>query len=158
MIVDRLHTTHTASSSGDARPPTVTVNSVARAPASEEEMKEIYGRLSTTHTKSSSGGAHCRQPPEVIPPNYGSKCFPAIDGLDVRFQGPKATEEKANEIMSRLMSTQTKASQARRDNPRILLYPERTLLMNNFERIREYQTTGVVTKQKDLQARERWFF
>ena len=48
-------------------------------------------------------------------------------------------------------------TQARIDNMRILLYPERTLLMNEPNRIKTFQETGSLVKQAILQRREKWY-
>ena len=55
------------------------------------------------------------------------------------------------------LSTDTGASKARKDFPRILLYPERTILHNNTSRIRSYQDSGTMSRQKELARREKWY-
>ena len=159
-IVDRLNRTHTASSS--AKPcratPTVAENIVAREPATEEEIKTIFSRLQTTHTKSSNGGAECKPHDPPAPQGLGHKMLPIIDGLEERFKGDKAMKkEKADSVFTRLTSAHTRSSRARGESPKILLYPERTLLCNNVTRIVNYQNTGEVVKQATLARREKWF-
>ena len=152
-IVDRLYTTHTASSSGNAG------KDAPKAPGrslSEDEMKAIYDRLASTHTKS-SGGADCKPVEPIRTPGMGLKMYPVIEGIETRFMGEKLPPEKVSAIIDKMHATQTKSSQSRRDNPRILLYPERTTLMNNVERILAYQQSGSVAKQNVLQRREKWF-
>ena len=84
--------------------------------------------------------------------------WPTIDGLEERFKGVKAVpRNKWQESSTRLSSAPTKSSAARRDFQRILLYPERTILMNNTERIVNYQKSGAMSRQLDLQRREKWF-
>ncbi|ELU14041.1 hypothetical protein CAPTEDRAFT_222587 [Capitella teleta] len=157
-IAERLYTTHTLSWTGqedDDRSPSV---KIGKENLSSEEMKEIYHRLNKTHTVSSANTGvirHPKEPPK--PPGYGMKMLPIIEGLDTRFIGHPAPQEKVNEVIQKLTTTQTTASQARKDNPKVLLYPERTTLMNNVERIRAYQESGSVAKQNMLQRREKWF-
>ena len=156
-IVERLYTSDTIAWTGGKPPPKMVTNSVSRQPASEDEMKEIYQRLNGTHTKSSQP-TDCKSYEPMNPPGYGQKMLPPIEGLEERFKGSKGLpKEKVEEKVGELHSTQTKASQARRDNPRHLLYPERTLLMNNVERIVEFQEKGSLVKQTVLQRREKWY-
>ena len=155
-IVDRLFTSHTKASSGEACKVPAYQGPPSRS-ASDEEQVAISARLNSTHTKSSSGGVDCRTYPNPNPPGYGLKMFPVIEGLDTRFMGDKVAPEKVQEVIVKMHKTQTKASQARIDNPRHLLYPERTLLMNNVERIEQYQTTGGLVRQNLLQRREKWY-
>ena len=156
-IIDRLHTTGTIASKRSKNQKDPNMNKIARTPATEEEMNEIFGRLATMHTKSSSGGQGV--PPYEHPktPGIGTKTFPVIEGLDERFKGSKVPKEKEKEVIERLHTAKTKAEEARLDNPRILLYPERTLLCNNVERIRTYQDSGQTVKQAVLERREKWF-
>ncbi len=157
-IVDRLYSTHTISSMPDGPPKGHRLNNeVARAPASEDEMKEIYDRLHTSKTKSSLGGETCKPAPDVKMPGYGLKVYPIIEGIETRFKGNPQPKSKVSEAAERLLMTQTKASQSRLDNPRVLLYPERTTLMNNVERIVAYQQTGAVAKQNIMERREKWY-
>ena len=125
--------------------------------AASGDVKAISHRLNTAHTKSSSGGVPCRNPEPTTLPGYGLKMFPAIDGLDTRFIGHKVNKKKVAEVTERLSSATTRASRARLENHRILLYPERTLLFNDTERIVQFQESGVVVKQKDMSAREKWY-
>lgn len=156
-IVERLYTSETIASVGGKPPKKQTTNSVARAPASEEEMKEIYERLYSASTKGKSGQV-CKTFDPMKPPGFGQKMLPPIEGLDERFSGEKPLPtSKVAEVVGTLHSTQTKASQARKDNHRHLLYPERTLLMNNVERIVAFQETGSLVKQTVLQRREKWY-
>lgn len=121
-------------------------------------QQEIFERLNKTHTVSSANTGQIRHPKDPPkPPGYGMKMFPIIEGLDTRFAGFPASQDKVAEVVGHLMKTQTTASQAKLDNPRILLYPERTTLMNNVERIRAYQENGAVAKQNMLQRREKWY-
>ena len=156
-IVDRLHTTGTIASKGGKDQKYPGMNKIARSPASEEEMNGIYARLATTHTKSSSGGQGIppMEPPKT--PGIGTKVFPVIKGLDERFKGSKISKEKESEVIQRLHTAKTKAEDARLSNPRILLYPERTLLCNNVERIHMFQDSGQTVKQAVLDRREKWF-
>lgn len=157
-IVERLHTTHTTSSGGGGPQQVICTNSIAREAAQEEELQEIFQRLCKSHTKASSGGPDCKQYEPISPPGYGQKMYPAIEGLETRFAGDSAVvEEEVKAVAQRLTSKQTTASQARLDNPRILLYPERTILMNNVERIRSFQENGNVAKQTVLARREKWY-
>ena len=156
-IVERLYTSDTEASSGGKRGPKVTTNKVSRPPATADEMKEIYQRLSSAHTKSSRN-QKCRTYEEPKPPGYGLKLLPVIDGLEKRFNPDSGLpKEKVEEVVQHLHTKQTGASQARRDNPRHLLYPERTLLMNNVERILDFQEKGSLVKQTVLQRREKWY-
>ena len=157
-IIERLHSSDTQSSSGTLKARKTTNNAISRAPASTEELDEIYGRLHTTHTKSSKGGEECRPVEHMTAPGYGLPMFPVIDGIEKRFHGHEAPPEKVTEVITRMTKAQTKASQARLDNAAILLYPERTLLMNNVERIHMFQESGALVKQAMLQQREKWYF
>lgn len=162
-IIERLFTTHTESSEGLTKPPKITTNEVSRPSATDEELQEIYNRLHGTHTKTSKGGEECRPWDPVKVPGQGLPMFPFIEDLDKRFNGSKLIdakvgEEKIKEIIEALRKNQTVASQARLDPYTILLYPERTLLMNNPERIRQFQENGAIVKQVILQAREKWYF
>ncbi|KAK2189243.1 hypothetical protein NP493_112g01016 [Ridgeia piscesae] len=122
------------------------------------DVKASSLRLNTAHTKSSKGGEPCRTPQPATLPGYGLKMFPAIDGLDTRFKGHKVNRKKVvADVTQRLSSATTRASRARLENHRILLYPERTLLFNDTERITQFQETGVVVKQKDMSTREKWY-
>ena len=120
-------------------------------------MEAIIGRLNSTHTKASSGATECKPFEENPPAGYGLKMYPVIEGLEQRFKGHEAPQDKVDEVIGKLHTTPTACSKARKDPPRILLYPERTTLMNNVERIVGYQTSGSVARQKDLQRREKWF-
>ncbi len=132
-------------------------DSISRAPATDEEIQQIVVRLHKTHTKSSAGGGDIKPMEELKPPGTGQKMLPIIEGLEERFKGKDVPKSKEEEVITRLASAQTKAWKARLDNPRILLYPERTLLCNNVERIVQYQTTGQTVKQALLDRREKWF-
>lgn len=156
-IVERLYSSHTVSSGGEAgkNAPTAT-NVVSRPPASESEKKEIYNRLAAAHTKSSNG-SQCKPADPAKTPGLGLKMLPVIEGIETRFRDAAGPPEKVQEVIGRLNTTQTAASKARNDNPRILLYPERTTLMNNVERILAYQQSGSVARQNMLQRREKWF-
>ena len=107
-VTERLFTTYPKCQQ-DVAPPTVCVNSVAREPASEDEIKvkrdvikmeyqckqmlfrfqEIYEKLHKTHTISSGGGTPRRPPEEPKAPGYGQKCFPIIEGIEERFKAEK---------------------------------------------------------------------
>lgn len=159
-IVERLNTTHTKSSS--AKPckhnPIEADNSIAHKAETEEEVKEIFTRLQTSHTKSSSGGKECKSFDELPTPGLGQKCLPNIDGLKGRFKGSKSVKNtEAESIFTRLTSASTRSSRARGEFSKILLYPERTLLCNDFSRITAYQQTGEVVKQSALARRDKWF-
>ena len=158
-ISERLFSTHTISSKKEGPPRADHVkNEVARDPATEDEMLEIYKRLHGTGTKSSKGGEACEAPSVPKVPGYGLKAYPIIEGIETKFKGESPlAKDKMTEAVGRMHTTQTRSSQSRRDNPRILLYPERTTLMNNVERIVAYQQTGSVAKQNMLQRREKWF-
>ena len=121
------------------------------------DVKASSLRLNTAHTKSSKGGEPCRTPEPLTLPGLGLKMFPKIDGLDTRFIGHKVNRKKVAEVTQRLSSATTRASRARLENHRILLYPERTLLFNDTERITQFQESGVVVKQKDMSTREKWY-
>lgn len=156
-IVERLFTTHTSSSSGSAvKDAPKSSNSIARAPCTNDEKKEIFDRLAKTHTKSTNGEG-CRPVVPTGTPGLGLAMLPVIEGIETRFMGEKLSPEKVQGIIEKMHATQTKSSQSRRDNPRVLLYPERTTLMNNVERIMAFQQTGSVAKQGVLQRREKWF-
>ncbi len=160
-IVDRLYSTQTVSTTGGKSATGYrarrAVNRVARPPCSEEEMGEIYTRLYTTTTKAWTGGEGIGPMDPPKEPGLGLKMYPVIDGLDTRFQGASVPKEKKEEIIGRLHTAKTKAEQARLDNPRVLLYPERTLLCNNVERINAYQNNGSTVKQDVLERREKWY-
>ena len=157
-MVDRLVTSPTRAFSGlpCKVKPLEADNSLAREPVSEQERNEILHRLNKTHTKSSQG-APCKDPDEPNTPGLGTKCLPVIEGLEKRFKGQKSDENKVKDIFNRLSSASTRSSRARYENARILLYPERTLLCNNVERIVSYQNTGATVKQEVLARREKWF-
>ena len=128
-------------------------------PLAGEELKAASDRLNTTKTTASPVRykdiqTNFKQP---IIPNLGTKCLPEIDGLDIRFRGAPQPTEQLQESTKRLHTTQTKATTARVDNPRILLYPERTTLMNNTARILAYQQNCEVAKQPSLARREKWY-
>lgn len=57
-------------------------------------------------------------------------------------------------------STHTKSSKQHtaKNNAKILLYPERTILMNNVDRIVRFQGTGVIDRQAVLGRTEKWYF
>ncbi len=130
---------------------------ISRGPATDEEIQGIVVRLHKTHTKSSAGGDPNQVFEELKPPGTGQKMLPVIEGLEERFKGKEVPKSKEEEVITRLSSAHTKAWKARLDNPRILLYPERTLLCNNVERISQYQNTGQTVKQALLDRREKWF-
>ena len=157
-IIERMNTTYPECMEGTLRPRKTTTNSISRPPASDEELSEIYTRLHGTQTKSSKGGEECRTYDSKKPPGMGLPMFPDIDGMDKRFAGFDAPPDKVAEVITRMRMTQTKSSQARLDPHAILLYPERTLLMNEPERIRTYQDSGAIVRQQNLQAREKWYF
>lgn len=91
-------------------------------------------------------------------PGLGQKTLPIISGEGVRFKGNlKETFTSASEVGSRLTSATTSASRSRLQNHRILLYPERVLLCNDVARIAAFQENGSLLKQKDMNAREKWF-
>lgn len=156
MIVDRLYRSETMSGKICRQSPTTAVDKIARKLESNEEIMAVYKRLNSTHTKSSSP-QNCKGFDTPNPPGYGQKMFPIIDGLDTRFGGKNVPAEKVNDVISRLHTSQTKSSKSRMDNPRILLYPERTLLCNDVERIKAYQDTGETVKQPYLDRREKWY-
>lgn len=157
-ITERLNTTYPKCQSGDIKPPEVCNNTIAKKVESEDEVKEIFARLRTTHTKSSSGGVPCKQSDPPKPIGFGTKCYPIVEDIESKFKGAKPVpKEKYDEITDRLLKTQTCNSQARLDNPKVLLYPERTKLMNNVDRIRNYQDSGSVVKQKEMERREKWY-
>ena len=86
------------------------------------------------------------------------KCYPVIEGIETRYRGDKpVSQDQYNESTDKLLKTQTCNSQARLDNPKILLYPERTTLMNNVERIKTYQDSGSLVRQKEMERREKWY-
>ena len=157
-MVDRLVTSPTKAWTGELckTKPTVADNSVSRSAISEDQRNEILHRLNKTHTKSSQGAA-CKNPEKPLMPGLGQKCLPLIEGLDNRFRGQKSDEGKVKDIFNRLSSASTRCSRARYENARILLYPERTLLCNDVERIVSYQTNGSTVKQESLARREKWF-
>ena len=157
-LVERLVTTETRAWSGlpCRAKPVVADNSVSRAPVSDDEKTAMLHRLNQTPTKSSAGEA-CKSYEPPPPPGLGLKCLPDIAGLAQRFKGAPAPQAKVNDIFSRLSSASTRSSRARYEHAKILLYPERTLLCNNVERIVSYQNTGSVVKQEALARREKWF-
>ncbi len=120
-------------------------------------FQEIFKRLGETHAKSSSGGLECKSYDPKKPVGYGLRMFPEIDGLDTRFSGSGNADADLEATTDRLRSTQTIASQARLDKPRILLYPECTKMMNDPGRLRLFQERGEVVKQADLARREKWY-
>ena len=123
--------------------------------AGKDEINEIVRRLYSTHTKSSAGSTECKshEPPPL--PGFGQKMLPAIPNLEERFSG---RAKSANvDITKRLHNGSTRASSARLESPRILLWPERTLLMNDVQKIREYNESGSLAKQGVLPRREKWF-
>ena len=130
---------------------------ISKSAASQEEIDGIVKRLNTTHTKSSAGGEVCKTMEQINIPGYGQKMLPAIEGLEERFRGASVDKSKENEVIERLHSAHTKAWKSRLDNPKILLFPERTLLCNNVERIRMFQENGQTVKQNVLERREKWF-
>ncbi|CAH1795530.1 unnamed protein product [Owenia fusiformis] len=141
-------------------PPGMAKDIISRDPASKEEMAEIIDRLNKTTTVSKRGGEDYKDKAWDYPktPNLGSKMLPIIDGLDDRFKGGSVnSKETYDDITGRLHTTRTKAASLRYDYPRILLYPERTTLMNNTQRIVDYNNSGAVAKQKELARRERWY-
>ena len=129
---------------------------ISRPPASNEELGEIVNRLHSTLTKSATGQT-CKTYNQPKCPGTGLKMLPTIEGLESRFTGKEVAADKEKEVRDRLHGAGTKASSARYQNPRILLYPERTLLMNNVERIVAFQQSGAVAKQNVLARREKWF-
>ena len=153
-IVKRLHSTQTKSSKGEGCrvEGTVARDTISRKFTSEDEVQESFKRLQTTHTKSSSGDTvPCK---EIKAP----QTLPVIEGLDGRFKGDaKSNKSKMADITERLSSAHTRSSKARLDNPRILLYPERTLLCQNVKRINDFQVDGSTVRQKELARREKWF-
>lgn len=134
----------------------VAKDTISRAPATDDEIKEISARLASTQTKATKP-APCRSIDELKEPGSGLKMLPVIPGIEERFRGPAVEPEKTKEAAARLHTTRTKAWQAQLDNHRILLYPERTLLMNNVERIAQYQQNGAIAKQTVLARREKWY-
>ena len=130
---------------------------ISRDGVTGDDVKTIVQRLHTTKTE-------CKKGPDLnkvfeIPPipGLGMKMLPEIEGLETRFRGTPRGKDEVNEVMKRLHTTNTKASTARKDNPRVLLYPERTTLMNNTERILAYQQNCEVAKQGSLARREKWY-
>ena len=160
QIVERLHNTHTKSyrAAPCRSSPAKAQDTISRPRGSDDDVDQITQRLVKTHTKSSSGGAECKTMDPLKSPGYGQKMYPIIDGLVQRFSGRlRPATGSVDGITQRLTSAQTKASQARLDNPRILLYPERTLLCNNVARIGMFQQNGVTVRQKELARREKWY-
>ncbi len=159
VIVTRLKTAHTKASSGEACriPPNPRASfSIARDPASEEEIDNIVTRLKTTQTKSGSGES-CKVPSEPNVPGYGLKMFPTIPGIETRFKGATVHKDRELEIAQRLTRAHTASSRARTGTPKILLFPERTLLQGDPARIKAFQTTGETVKQHGLGKREKWY-
>lgn len=142
-----------------ATPPGHVRDTISREPVTKDELKDIVERLNTTSTVSKRGGEDYKDKiwdyPKVE--GLGKKMLPIIDGLDERFKGTPVPKDKYNEITQNLHTSKTKASQLRYEYPRILLYPERTTLMNNTQRILEYQEAGTVAKQATLARREKWY-
>ena len=127
-----------------------------RTPTSSDEVTGIFKRLNSTHTKSSRGGVECKPDDPLPRPGYGQKVYPIIDGIETRFSGNRKLDD-AGSVIDRLTKTQTKSGSARYAAPRILLYPERTLLCNSVEKIVAYQESGATSKQNVLARREKWF-
>ena len=130
---------------------------ISKGPASQDEIDGIVTRLSKTHTKSSAGGETCKTTEELKVPGYGLKMLPVIDGLEERFKGAKVEKTKEDEVIQRLHSAHTKAWRSKLNTPKILLFPERTLLCNNVERIKMFQESGQTVKQNVLERREKWY-
>ena len=126
-----------------------------KAVSSKEEIESIVNRLYSTHTKSSSGSTSCKTYEPLPSPGYGQKMYPAIPGLETRFSGRAKTANP--ESTRRLYETKTRATSARLESPRILLWPERTLLMNDVNKIRDYYQSGALAKQSALPRREKWY-
>ena len=122
---------------------------------SKDEIQAIVNRLYSTHTKSSSGSTSCKTYEPLPMPGYGQKMYPAIPGLESRFSGRAKTANP--ESARRLHETKTRATSARLESPRILLWPERTLLMNDVNKIRDYYQSGTLAKQSALPRREKWY-
>ena len=159
-IVDRLHNTQTKSSSAQAcKASSARIrNQVARQPLPEEERLEIYKRLYSTHTKASAGGMRCKSADPLQTPGMGLKMLPVIEGLEKRFRGrPMKKEEAEGVVAQRLYRAKTASTNARLAYPRILLYPERTLVGGDVERVRAYHESGTLTKQSLLGRREKWY-
>ena len=154
-IIERLYTSTTKSLSCQEQPYYVK-DIISRPGTSSADVKEITNRLASAHTKSSSGGVECKAKPELTPIGYGLKSYPTIEGIETRFKGNSSANASA--VSSRLMSAQTRASKSRLESPAVLLYPERTMLMNEPERIRAYQTSGDMSKQGVLGRREKWYY
>ncbi|KAK2169784.1 hypothetical protein LSH36_7g16103 [Paralvinella palmiformis] len=123
--------------------------------ASKEELESIVKRLYSTHTKSSSGSTSCKTYNPLPSPGYGQKMYPIIPGLESRFSGRAKTANP--EATKRLYETKTRATTARLKSPQILLWPERTLLMNDVNKIRDYYQSGTLAKQSALPRREKWY-
>ncbi|CAD5119083.1 DgyrCDS7728 [Dimorphilus gyrociliatus] len=158
-IIDRLHTTHTQSSSGAVghqRPR----DTISKPFESEEDTKQIVDRLHKTHTKSSSGGELCKIYEPKTPQNYGTKAYPVIEGLDTRFREKTAPKDKVKDIINKMHTSHTVCSELHtsKKNASILLYPERTILMNNVDRIVRFQDTGAIDRQGMLGRTEKWYF
>ena len=130
---------------------------MSKGPATQEEIDGIVNRLSKTHTKSSAGGEMCKTMEELKAPGYGQKMLPAIEGLEGRFKGAQVEKSKEDEVIQRLHSAHTKSWKSKLDHPKILLFPERTLLCNNVERIKMFQESGQTVKQNILERREKWY-
>ena len=136
---------------------TVAKDIISKGLATQEEIDGIVARLSKTHTKSSAGGETCKPAEELKVPGYGQKMLPVIDGLDERFKGAQVEKSKEDEVIRRLHSAHTKAWKSKLNYPKILLFPERTLLCNNVERIKTFQESGQTVKQNVLERREKWY-
>lgn len=158
-IVERLHTTSTKSSGKPCRLPVPAMkNVIAGAPLPVGEQLEICQRLYSTPTKASSGGKRCKSAVPLTTPGLGLKMLPVIEGLEGRFKGAgRPKSHSGTTVGGRLHSTQTATARSRQDYPRILLWPERTLVSGNLERLRAYQDTGMLSKQAGLPRRDKWF-
>ena len=132
-------------------------NLIGGEPKPIEEQLLICKRLYVTHTKSSAGGVRCKSADPLTPQGYGMKMLPIIDGLEGRFRGKSANKNKCSEVADRLHRAKTASVKSRADYPRILLWPERTLVGGSVERVKQYHDSGLVTKQALLERREKWY-
>lgn len=80
--------------------------------------------------------------------------------MDTRFKENSATKDKVQDIINKMHSKHTVSSEhhTAKKNAAILLYPERTILMNNVDRIVRFQDTGVIDRQGVLGRTEKWYF
>ncbi len=132
---------------------------ISRGPVSDDEISGIADRLFKTPTKSSLGGLECKVMTPLKSPGYGLPMYPVIVGIESRFVGNPMPESKEKQAKERLHTTHTESSQAKKasESHKALLYPERTILMNDVEKILEYQQTGHLAKQAMLRRREKWY-